>query len=694
MLKDFQNLGVDLIEYFSEISSWKELTFIEKDNIELRKLENVVDVAKHSITFKINNNHCIVPSQYLLYAILVKEFAIALKDHLDIFNAYTDDKSDETVGKEVKSSTYDLSAQNLDPWSKDLAVRQIVDSNLNFNAKSIINYNNSRYTVRGANDFFSSVILKIINVPDSSSSQLGNIIYNLSCNRELYSYLENRFLSKLPFLIKEKKANRFAYKVISYLFVYDDLSKLSNCIQGNIDSNNKTIKSEVHSLSSVFKASKTKLTANDLTSGEKLRFFEHPIYLNKDDEYYYFSTEWTSGTNSRLDIDSLTSILNINYPEFAVIKEEENFILKSSDSPQAKIIIKQIDFDLTELLKSILSSGLIYDSKLTSRFCASLLTKPFLILTGLSGSGKTKLTEAFSKWISEDNQQICMVSVGADWTNREPLLGYPNALAKGEYVRPDCAALDLILRAAKDQKRPYFLILDEMNMSHVERYFADFLSAMESADRTIKLHPDSEEWKGCDVPSSVELPDNLFIIGTVNIDETTYMFSPKVLDRANVIEFRVTEEEMKDYLESPKELDMDALSGVGASMGESFVAKAKERGLKDEKLKDDLMPFFVYLEKAGAEFGYRTASEMSRFVKICTDLADGEMTRDEVIDAAIMQKLLPKLHGSRKKLVSILEELIKLCVNDDGPKYALSHEKLNRMLKRVQENGFTSYAEA
>mgnify|MGYP000318347896 FL=1 len=85
---------------------------------------------------------------------------------------------------------------------------------------------------------------------------------------------------------------------------------------------------------------------------------------------------------------------------------------------------------------------------------------------------------------------------------------------------------------------------------------------------------------------------------------------------------------------------------------------------------------------------------MSRFVKICTDLAGEEMTRDEVIDAAIMQKLLPKLHGSRKKLEPVLEELIKLCANDDGPKYSLSHEKLNRMLRRVRENGFTSYAEA
>ena len=122
---------------------------------------------------------------------------------------------------------------------------------------------------------------------------------------------------------------------------------------------------------------------------------------------------------------------------------------------------------------------------------------------------------------------------------------------------------------------------------------------------------------------------------------------------------------------------------------------AKKEGLRDETVKDDLMLFFNELEQTGAEFGYRTASEISRFVNICSLLADGKMTRDEIIDAAVMQKLLPKLHGSRKKLEPILNKLIKLCKDeDDVAKYELTREKLERMLKRVSENGFTSYAEA
>src|SRR5690606_3454364 len=111
---------------------------------------------------------------------------------------------------------------------------------------------------------------------------------------------------------------------------------------------------------------------------------------------------------------------------------------------------------------------------------------------------------------------------------------------------PDCGIVHLLYKASKPENanKPFFLILDEMNLSHVERYFADFLSIMESKD-TIKLYTGKERKSldGITIPFEIGWPKNLFIIGTVNIDETTYMFSPKVLDRANVIEFRITENE-------------------------------------------------------------------------------------------------------------------------------------------------------
>ncbi len=408
--------------------------------------------------------------------------------------------------------------------------------------------------------------------------------------------------------------------------------------------------------------------------------------------------------------------LEKDFAEILIIYEKVSDLYKQADDSWKKQNQYRPQINKNENSYSLISSfeisiersNLQFSITLLIRFISSLQTKPFTILTGLSGSGKTKLAEAFSLWICENPNQICMVAVGADWTNREPLLGFPNALAPDEYVKPESGALDVIIAASKDPARPYFLILDEMNMSHVERYFADFLSAMESTDGEISLHSGSEDWHG--VPPTIkELPKNLFIIGTVNIDETTYMFSPKVLDRANVIEFRVSDTEMTSFFDDPKGLDMESLRGAGASMGESFVAKALEAGLVDDTLGDALMPFFTMLQKAGAEFGYRTAVEMSRFVAICSDLAEGVMDKDSVIDAAIMQKLLPKLHGSRNKIESILKELGKLClvdsidpslnvfgeeIVDSDIKYSLSYEKLKRMHDRVLADGFTSFAEA
>lgn len=211
------------------------------------------------------------------------------------------------------------------------------------------------------------------------------------------------------------------------------------------------------------------------------------------------------------------------------------------------------------------ASGLIYSNHLIYRFTSSLLTKPFVILTGLSGSGKTKIAQTFATWISESKEQYTIVPVGADWTNREPLLGYPNSLDRNHYVLPESGGLKILIAAFHNYRdngediskcKPYFLILDEMNLSHVERYFADFLSAMESGDH-IKLYADGKRsWKidangnydpQFHVEQQIKLPPNLFIIGTVNIDETTYMFSPKVLDRANTIEFRISDDDMESF---------------------------------------------------------------------------------------------------------------------------------------------------
>lgn len=360
-----------------------------------------------------------------------------------------------------------------------------------------------------------------------------------------------------------------------------------------------------------------------------------------------------------------------------------------------------IEINIKKLIESLLSTGLIYSPTLIKRLAFSLMAKPFVILSGLAGSGKTQLALAFAKCLSENiEEQICTVSIGADWTNREPLLGYPNALKSGDYVLPESGVLQLLMRANEDPSKPYFLILDEMNLSVVERYFADFLSAMESGEK-IKLW-DNEEGN---VPKEIELPKNVFIIGTINVDETTYMFSPKVLDRANVIEFKIAPDEMEQYLNEKKDIHLENAYSACADMAADFVNKAKSQiQIDNADEKSVLLSFFTELKKVNAEFGYRTVNEISRYLHFAGE--DKGMGTDEAIDTAILQKLLPKLYGSRKKLVPVLTSMWQLCLknavpkeidaefNKDDFKYPESAEKIQRMYRAVVDNGFTSFAEA
>ena len=376
-------------------------------------------------------------------------------------------------------------------------------------------------------------------------------------------------------------------------------------------------------------------------------------------------------------------------------------------------LLNKTRFDLgafQALENAFSEAGLLLDPVAIRRFSVSLLSKKFCILTGLAGSGKTKIAEAFAMWLCASPAQYRIVAVGADWTSNENLLGYADALQTGVYRPPVNGALELMLRAHADTTNPYFLILDEMNLSHVERYFADFLSAMESSNAPLSLHGVAAGLQaggvggagGVEVPSSVALPDNLFIIGTVNVDETTYMFSPKVLDRANVIEFRATAAQMGAFLDDPAGIDLDGLASQGVGFAAAFVERAQAdadiAALVDTQgtavapqLKADLLQVFDALAGVGAEFGFRTAKEIARFMVLHKELSGADWQYKDALDAQVVQKLMPKLHGSARKLDAVLKALDTFATQHA---LVLTGEKVKRMQERLVRDGFTSFAEA
>lgn len=360
--------------------------------------------------------------------------------------------------------------------------------------------------------------------------------------------------------------------------------------------------------------------------------------------------------------------------------------------------------------------GFYFSPELVENFLLSLKVKPFVILTGNSGTGKTKIAQLFAEYLEKTSYaKHKLVPVGANWTENRHLLGFYNIITKN-YQKT--AALNLIMDATDNKESAYFLVLDEMNLSHVERYFADFLSAMES-DESIPLHSNDD----VEIPWELDIPRNLLVIGTVNVDETTYMFSPKVLDRANTIEFSTYPAKnymLSDHQTNSPSGDMKYLENPLSDLEIRNLSindlKERLKGVKT-KTNDDLWDvlaeeinlFQEALGKAGFDFGFRVINEILRFMYVAwvyegkLEVWDNWM---RFFDAQIKQKMLPKLHGSQRVLEEVLKDLFELCYIDtvDSPpryfeklstdpsvKYLESALKIQEMDKVLNEQRYVSF---
>lgn len=355
-------------------------------------------------------------------------------------------------------------------------------------------------------------------------------------------------------------------------------------------------------------------------------------------------------------------------------------------------------------------------TKLVRAFVASILAKPFVILTGLSGSGKTQIAMQFGKWLGSGRSLV--TAVRPDWTGAEALFGFEDGLKPADAFGSAAWAvplpLEFMIRAARDTRHPYLLLLDEMNLAHVERYFADVLSGMETGEDCLP-----NLWKGTDgawrvrqgEPSRVPFPRNLWVVGTVNIDETTYMFSPKVLDRANTFEFRVPTDALNALAHKPIDCspgDQALVRGLLAVAGEDAWHQENPADFQEE-ISGHLQHVHRILSRHNLEFGHRVYYEALRFAAIAAEV--GISSAAEVLDRIVLQKVLPRLHGSRRKLEPVLLALISFCrdlpdtVASDEQLQSLdvdtvtipvlpeSFEKLARMLRTLRANQFVSFAE-
>ncbi len=472
-------------------------------------------------------------------------------------------------------------------------------------------------------------------------------------------------------------------------------------------------------------------------------------------------------------------------------------------------------------------SKLIFSNEDIINYYLSLKTKPFVILMGLSGSGKTKLALRFAEAMTnKKNDHYVLVPVEAGWIDNKSLLGYYNPITKTYSPTP---FLEVLLRAHRNyinsmiQKKPekiqpFFIILDEMNLSKVEYYFSKFLSILETMkireidffidessmnsinradvplylsepiklhnepnyipvnikvekvyngtselivgkiikdlhgkDRVItnklildikaydqehesssaidkrdnhltgkflKWHHDNNlgkfkeekisEYLSSDnkyIPPQFRIPPNVYFTGTVNIDETTYIFSPKVLDRANSIE--LTNIQIDLYEELIKGSSSEKGIGVFSSNVDEvimdftndykFQLDQKTIKNKSAKYQEFVNEFFKILKALSTSiketapnfsFGYRVINEMLMYIINALDfMGNDEKNFLFALDLQLKQKILAKFHGMKSELQKLLEELS----SNNYSRFKNFQDKVKRMQADLNNKQFTSY---
>lgn len=349
--------------------------------------------------------------------------------------------------------------------------------------------------------------------------------------------------------------------------------------------------------------------------------------------------------------DSVHRILSAarHSPDVPVGRQDDNAATPERSDPEP---VAQEPFEersAEEIAKRVRAAGISISDRMFRRYHLALRTRGFVILAGISGGGKTWLAETYA---IASGAELLVVPVAPNWTTNEDLLGYLNPIDGGYCHTPFSrfmtkAAIEYAL-ATQDGKtpRPYHLVLDEMNLARVEHYFAKFLSAMEARTRngTCPMHlaPDL----------TVELTPNLHVIGTVNVDETTYGFADKVFDRAQLIELEVPRDALHTLVENH-------------DYGDTIM-----------RVWDVIHPI--------APFGFRVLDEVAAYT---TEALSHGSTWQEALDDQLLQKVLPKIKGTDPKLGGVLEEL-ELATQDDLP---LSHAKVKRMRSDFVAHGFVSY---
>ena len=345
----------------------------------------------------------------------------------------------------------------------------------------------------------------------------------------------------------------------------------------------------------------------------------------------------------------------------------------------------------------------------------AIRTKPFILLAGISGTGKSRLVRTLayktcSKEILRNDPKkpgnFELIPVRPNWHDSSELMGYVSRINGEKYVTT--SFLKFIAKAWKNTDVPFFLCLDEMNLAPVEQYFAEYLSIIETrqlkngelvTDYIISKESFENQNLYTELLTDLELdntafsegisiPSNLIVIGTVNMDETTHSFSRKVLDRAMTFEMNIVDLTAGLELSNTDWSYPESYISIGDVIGQ--YTSGAEVYTQDFKEKDEVISFLkkVNNELDGTPFkiAYRVRDE---FLIYCFYASQNKTANwlTNALDEMTIMKILSRIEGDETKTGTVLKNLQKTVTAD----LKMSHAKIKEMENRLQSNGYTSF---
>ena len=569
-------------------------------------------------------------------------------------------------------------------------------------------------------------------------------------------------------MVPSNSKSRAAYSSENLTDVYRTIKQLCNgefqkvekyqtVIDSQLEHMNITVDSR--DINPIMYTLKVLLILGDATGTYKIQNNEFKLFVCTCNEWNQFfqsvesiirfraDSEFQSQATTNYNIANDTRF-NLVFDNLSYISTEGNAIAIKEDCVE-EVRRKLAEFELGSAIKSSETSVLRVPATITESsndllfsFLTALRTKPFMLLAGISGTGKSRIVrklaqasitedlqklydpksieKGFNRWELHKPANFELVQVKPNWHSSLEVVGYKSNIGGAHYEFTPF--VEFVVRAWKHQDVPFFLCLDEMNLAPVEQYFAEFLSAIESRSNEngeYETDPIIKPFIGfgdevCTqmiahlvgkidgskvVPGSIEvklierfktkgltLPQNLFVLGTVNMDETTFSFSRKVLDRAmsivmNDVEYNKfftgeTENDMPEFDDAIKRLLIDRpIRGL----------KAEDNGA--DLVKQYLTEINEVLNDTPFKLGYRAANEALLYVSAAHQF-DSNVGVNSALDEFTLMKILSRIEGDKRSIGNLLEDLQRVINEKD---YPASNKRLAQMAKTLQDKQFVSY---